>query len=217
MKFLVLLSTLLACFAHASVHFNNEEIAFMNQFYLKQGEQLTKLQTQQRLETLYFHLDLAKQKAPALLERVASVGFSTNYHKKRYVISLLGKDSSQPLMPNITLTSTDLKQLLGSYPHNGKTTTQLLAKLTQPLTTSYTLADAYKDASMQARFNLHQGDIKQLIELVKTEAHYQLIKQQHQIPKVRWQVIESLSTSQVITPALLNYLGVKASMHNESP
>ncbi|MFH6955545.1 hypothetical protein ACHSBP_20780 [Pseudoalteromonas sp. XMcav1-K] len=217
MKFLVLLSTLLACFAHANVQFNNQEIAFMKQFYVKQGEQLTLSQTQQRLETLYFHLALAKQKAPTLLDRVTSVGFSTNYHKKRYMISLLSNENTQVSVPNIALTSTKLKQLLGNYPHNGIATTQLLAKLTQPLTTSYTLADAYNDASMQARFNLHQGDIKQLTELVKVEAHYQTVKQQHQNPNIRWPVLESLSTSQAITPALLNYLGVKASMHNESP
>ncbi|WP_372770680.1 hypothetical protein [Pseudoalteromonas sp.] len=217
MKFLVLLSTLLACFAHANVQFNNEEIAFMNQFYVKQGEQLTLSQTQQRLETLYFHLALAKQKAPTLLERVASVGFSTNYHKKRYMISLLSNENTQVSVPNTALTSTELKQLLGNYPNNGIATRQILAKLTQPLTEGYTLADAYNDASMQARFNLHQGDVKQLTEFVKVETHYQTVKQQHENPNIRWQVLESLSTSQAITPALLSYLGVKASMHNESP
>lgn len=217
MKFLVLLSTLLACFAHANVQFHQQEIAFMKQFYVKQGEQLTLSQTQQRLETLYFHLALAKQKAPTLLDRVASVGFSTNYHKKRYIISLLGNGNAKVAVPNIALTSTELKQLLGNYPHSDITTTQILAKLTQPLTESYTLADAYNDASMQARFNLHQGDVKQLAELVKVEVHYQTVKQQHQNLNIRWQVLESLSTSQAITPALLSYLGVKASMHNESP
>lgn len=217
MKFLVLLSTLLACFAHANVQFNNEEIAFMNQFYVKQGEQLTKQQTEQRLATLYFHLALAKQKAPTLLDRVASVGFSTSYHKKRYMISLLDNGHAKISAPKITFSNAELKQLLGNYPHNGKATTQLLAKLTHSLTEHYTLADAYNDASMQARFNLHQGDVKQLTELVKVETHYQTVKQQHQNPNIRWPVLESLSTSQAITPALLNYLGVKASMHNESP
>ena len=108
MKFLVLLSTLLACFAHANVQFNNQEIAFMNQFYVKQGEQLTKQQTQQRLETLYFHLALAKQKAPTLLERVSSVGFSTNYHKKRYMISLLSNENTKFSFIFLNLSSNNL-------------------------------------------------------------------------------------------------------------
>ena len=217
MKYFVILSTLIACFAQANVQFKQEEIAFMNQFYLKQGEQLSNQQTQSRLATLSFHLDLAKQKAPTLLNRVSNVGFSTRYHKKRYMLRLLNANISAAVKIKLAITKEELMQLLGDYPADGNADLAFINTLSMPLSGEYTLADAYQDASMQARFNLHQGDINQLTELTNIDVQYQLIKQHYTNKHVRWQVLENLSISQAITPALLSHLGVKASLHNESP
>ena len=189
----------------------------MSAFYQKQGDTITLEETKLRLKTLKFNLLLAKQKIPQYLERISEVGFSTSYHKKRYLIALFNSTKIPNSSYQTDLSAKQLKERLGQYPANGQLNQSQRERYNIPLLENYTLADSYHDASVQARFKLHQGNTQQLNALVNVEKQYQALKNAHKNTKIRWQILEDLALSQSITPALLNYLGVQASMHNESP
>ena len=68
--------------------YTESEIDLMWQVYKEQSPDISKQQTRARLYENQFLLEYAQKNMPELVERQASVGFSTHYHVMRYLISV---------------------------------------------------------------------------------------------------------------------------------
>ena len=209
--------------------FTESEIDLMWQVYKEQSPDISKQQTREHLYENQFLLKYAQKNMPELVERQASVGFSTHYHVMRYLdnlfihqLNLTGKPATTGLEP---FDKHWLKTNLGLYPLDGQYSDaqikQFNAIKLDLFENSMTLYEFIAPLSMQTRFRLHQGDS----ELFKTEVlkHRQFLlhlKQADaviQTQQLSLPHLYSIAKGDILRPSIQSWLGVKGIMHVESP
>ncbi|MEC8226784.1 MAG: peptidylprolyl isomerase, partial [Pseudomonadota bacterium] len=201
----------------------------MWQVYKEQSPDISKQQTRERLYENQFLLKYAQKNMPELVERQASVGFSTHYHVMRYLdnlfihqLNLNDKPATTGLKP---FDQHWLKINLGQYPLNGQYSDAQIKHFNaiklNLFENSMTLYEFMAPLSMQTRFRLHQGDS----ELFKTEVlkHRQFLlhlKQADaviQTQQISLPHLYSIAKGDILRPSIQSWLGVKGIMHVESP
>lgn len=200
----------------ASTIFSRDVINVVHRFYTENDFEITRNElTEQLIEEQYL-LDLARKDYPRLLIRQSDVGFSTKYHQMRYVNDLLSSDDSRKNRKSLKLmiTSDMLKKRLGPYPITGKLPSHTIQPLSDTLVPGYRLKDAYLDASMQARYKMHLGDVEQLTQLVRVFEQYQY-NMARLSEEARVQ-LEALTLAKVVAAQVKTELGVVETLHSHS-
>ncbi len=196
--------------------FSRDVINVVHRFYMENDFEITRNELAEQLIEEQYLLDLARKDYPYLLIRQSDVGFSTKYHQMRYVNDLLSSDdlgnSRKSLKSMITIDG--LKKRLGPYPVTGTLPSHTLQALSDTLVPGYRLKDAYLDASMQARYKLHLGDVEQLTQLARVFEQYQY-NMARLSEEARVQ-LEALTLAKVIATQVKTELGVVETLHSHS-
>ncbi|MBE0363848.1 hypothetical protein PULV_a1353 [Pseudoalteromonas ulvae UL12] len=231
MRVLTLLVGLISLPIYAvTAHFSQQEIALLTQSYQQHSPQMSTTDVHNHLLEQQFLLWQAEQSQPQLTTRLSAVGFSTEYHVKRYLIDLIQHSQvplTQPTLSDEVLAKYNAPWLiaqLGPYPANGQLnpeTAETLGKVNIELgSQSLNFYHLYDSLSMQSRFKLHQGDSNYLHAEIHNELHYQQLAsqinalEQHGLSLSH---LTDIATAAIISPAMRAYLGVGEMMHSHSP
>ncbi|KZX02296.1 hypothetical protein JL49_00775 [Pseudoalteromonas luteoviolacea] len=216
----------LPCFA-ALTHITKTELDLMHSLYLAQDRDISKQALYKRLLENQFLIAQADIRSLPLIARHSDVGFSNDYHVRRYLQAMLIHQNPKLVeqlnkAASLNWTSDRLISILARYPDSGKySEKQLQSWYDVELVKSprLTLGDIINDQSMQGRFALHSGDIAQLQTAVnehvqfhnlKTRANKTLAK--HSLTLER---LKLLALGELLRPPMQTYLGIKDEMHGE--
>ncbi|SFD41384.1 peptidyl-prolyl cis-trans isomerase [Pseudoalteromonas denitrificans] len=213
-----------------TTHFSSQEIEFMKSFYQQENSDITYQEVEKQLLEDQFLLSEAKLKQPHLLVRQSNVGFDTKFHVRRYLSTLL-----TPLIPTIKAKFKDIKTLnitqnelqfnLGQYPNDGMLSDIKIEKLKQVQLISnpsyqISLAQIYLSLSMQSRFKLHQGDMKELLRQVNQTYHFEQLKHLSQPilkdKNLSYLHLNSIALAYILRTPMQNYFGITDLMHSQS-
>ncbi|MCF2857846.1 peptidyl-prolyl cis-trans isomerase [Pseudoalteromonas sp. SMS1] len=216
----------LPCFAVLN-HISKPELDLMYSLYQAQDRDISKKQLKKRLLENQFLISQAQSRALPILKRHSAVGFSNQYHVRRYLLAMLKHKfphHAKQQMQGITLdwSSDKLISALGPYPNSGQySDTQLQQWFGVELVKSprLTLGDVVYDQSMQGRFALHNGDVKQLQVAVNEYVHFHILTKlisselgKHKLDADR---LELLALGELLRPPMQTYLGVIDELHGE--
>ncbi|BBN80860.1 hypothetical protein PA25_08450 [Pseudoalteromonas sp. A25] len=227
---LLFLASFICLPTFAQALFNSAEVKLVQQLLKKKNPAITLVQTESRLLENAFLLDQAKQRIPKVLTKQSPVGFSSDYHARRYTLSLLTSQFTLPSIPELdtnawrSYSSKWLTTHLPSYPSNNTYTQAQLKKL-ETINLSHlvsgplTLATLMAEQSMQNRYKLHQGDIALFKTLIGQHRRFNLII--HKLTdKLTAQNLSSkklkeIAKAELLRPVMLTYFGVAHSLHGE--
>ncbi|WP_105255009.1 peptidyl-prolyl cis-trans isomerase [Pseudoalteromonas sp. T1lg75] len=210
-----------------------QEVSFMRTLYQQQSLELA-AQSRERLIENAFLLVQAQHTFPHLLLRQAEVGFDNQYHVRRYLLNAWQvhawlDPSTLPALPQTPFwTAQWLSQTLGSYPSDGRLSTDRLAQLNSVELLpengpwpALNLGDFYQSMSMQIKFRLHRADLDVFIaELTRWHKYREASKQlaaklkQQQLTLSR---LEEMALADILRPSILGQLGVQQTLHGQSP
>lgn len=229
---LLLLGLLYSSLTMASFNqYTDAEVRLMQQIYQQGNTNFSFKEVRKRLFENQFLLSQAEQLMPELVVRQAAVGFSTQYHVERYLMTIFDSVQNSPTRRikelNFTLYNSQwLIQALPNYPADGRynaaqianmQATDLRSLFAKPMD----LYEFIAPLSMQVRFRLHQGDsdlfkaevIKKLqFEAALLNATPLLVKQ-----GINLTHLEELAKGEILRPSIQSWLGVKNMMHVQSP
>ncbi|NOU52458.1 peptidyl-prolyl cis-trans isomerase [Pseudoalteromonas sp. JBTF-M23] len=226
----LLLASFISLPIFANVTFEKAEVKLVQQILKEKEESITFNQTHSRLLENTFLLEQAKQRNPAILVRQSAVGFSSNFHARRYTLTLLKSQFPLPHIPKLNdkvwqpYSSQWLQTQLPSYPSNNVYTELELMRLAKVDLShladgKLTLATLMSEQSMQNRYKLHQGDIELFKSLVAEHRRFNLIMKglnnklqaQHLSPNK----LINIAKAELLRPTMLTYFGVAHSLHAE--
>ncbi|MBQ4847501.1 peptidylprolyl isomerase [Pseudoalteromonas sp. MMG005] len=210
--------------------FSQAEITLMHAIYQQHQPNFDSEDTRNRLSENLFLLSQAKQHQPHLLQRQADVGFSTEFHVRRYVMTLLQNAVPSAVLPTppapdwSRYSTWKLSQDLPNYPNNNHYTHAQLQQLTTVdlsflVGAQLTLADLMLEQSMQNRYKLHQGDYALFQKLITQHRDYHhkvkyLAKRLKQA-NISLANLNKIATAELIRSPMLSYFGVQSQMHGE--
>ncbi|KZN42566.1 hypothetical protein N474_06390 [Pseudoalteromonas luteoviolacea CPMOR-2] len=216
----------LPCFAALS-HISKSELELMYSLYQAQDRDISKKELKSRLLENQFLISQAQTRSLPLLNRHSNVGFSNEFHVRRYLLAMLKhKLPTLGKLPikNVTLgwNSKKLSSMLGPYPDSGKYSDEQMQRWSQVelvKSPKLTLSDVINDQSMQGRFALHNGDTKQLQlaidEFVRFHAITQHANKALSKSKLSLKRLKLLALGELLRPPMQAYLGIKDELHGE--
>ncbi|MDP4983690.1 peptidylprolyl isomerase [Pseudoalteromonas tunicata] len=211
-----------------TTQFTAEELALLTKRYQQYSPNISSSEVKQKLLEEQFLLAQANQYQPQLVVRLSDVGFSTDYHAKRYLIDLLINEitiSEPTLSAKVikTYNSLWLKNMLGTYPNTGELQTATRDKLKalniKLGSFNFNFDEFYHSLSMQSRFKLHQGDHNYLLAEMKNWLRYQyLLTQKTALAKQGYQLdhLTDIATATIVSPSMRSYFGISDMMHSQS-
>ncbi|NMM41220.1 peptidyl-prolyl cis-trans isomerase [Pseudoalteromonas arctica] len=229
---LLLLGLLYSSLTIASLNqYNDAEVRLMQQIYQQDNTNISFKEVRRRMFENQFLLSQAEQLMPELIERQSMVGFSTQYHVERYLMSILDSqlNLSTRYVKRGNLTQYNMQWLLKvlpNYPADGQYNAEQIKKmqhtdLSKLFTTAVNLYEFIAPLSMQVRFRLHQGESdlfktevikKQQFDALLLKATPLLLKQGISIAH-----LEELAKGDILRPSIQSWLGIKEMMHVQSP
>ncbi|CAM4010401.1 peptidyl-prolyl cis-trans isomerase [Pseudoalteromonas byunsanensis] len=231
MRILVLLvASLLSLPLFAQLSFNQSEIKLVHGLLQEKAPNLSLRQAQERLLENAFLFAQAKLRQPAILHKQSAVGFSSDYHTRRFALVLLKSNFDLPVIPPLddksfaSYTSKWLLDSLPKYPSDNTYSQQQLTRLARVDLTHLagaplTLATLMSEQSMQNRYQLHQGEISLFKSLIAEHRRFNLTMhlladklQTQGLSKLR---ILEIAKAELLRPVMLTYFGVLHSMHGE--
>lgn len=229
MKLFIVMVSIFCLPLSASIKFSDAEINLMHQKYRIDTANVTKNQVVKRLLEGQFLLAKAKEKQPKLLHTQSDVGFDTNYHKRRYLYTLLQPFVDDKLalqtLTELPISKESLKALLGNYPFNGEiddiTKRNLKSEyLVDNEILNLTYFELYSSLSMQNRYRLHQGDKEILLQEVNKRLNFNqvsnYVKPKLKLQNLSYTTLESIALAEVLRLPMKNYFGVNQMMHSDS-
>ncbi|MBD1581467.1 peptidylprolyl isomerase [Pseudoalteromonas sp. S16_S37] len=226
----LLLASLISLPIFAQVTFTQAETKLVHQILKEKDASITLSQTRARLLENAFLFEQAKQHNSTILTRQSAVGFSSDFHARRYTLTLL---KNQFALPQVAMlgdkvwhpySSQWLQTSLPRYPNNNVYAESDLARLdkidlSHLAAGKLTLATLMSEQSMQNRYKLHQGDIELFKSLVAEHRRFNLIMQQLN-DKLNAQglsqdKLEYIAKAELLRPTMLTYFGVTHSLHGE--
>lgn len=212
------------------ISFSESEIALMHSAYAQHQSDFTRQSTKSRLNENQYLLAQANKLQPHLLIRQADVGYATEFHTRRYVLSLLNNHFTDikflpaPKIDWSHYTKASLLADLPPYPNDNQYSPMQLTQLETvnliPLTgMSFTLAQLMLEQSMQNRYKLHQGDYALFKKLVSDIAQYHhlvtSLATHLKHSGISLQHLQLIAQGELLRSPMLNYFGVKSHMHGE--
>ncbi|OCQ20400.1 hypothetical protein A7985_15145 [Pseudoalteromonas luteoviolacea] len=211
----------------ALTHITNAELGLMHSLYHAQDRDISKQTLHKRLLENQFLIAQADKRALPLVTRHSDVGFSNNYHVRRYLRAMLTHlypklAQQQSISTSLDWTSEKLIAVLGKYPDSGRYSDEQLHTwygIELMKSPKLTLGDIINDQSMQGRFALHHGDTIQLQTAINeyirfhnltTHASTALAKNGLTLERLKL-----LALGELLRPPMQTYLGIKDEMHGE--
>ncbi|OHU89315.1 MULTISPECIES: peptidyl-prolyl cis-trans isomerase [Pseudoalteromonas] len=226
----LLLAGLLSLPLFAQHSFSQSEIKLVHKVLQKKQPSLSVKQAKERLFENAFLLAQAKLRQPTILHKQSAIGFSTDYHARRFALVLLKSEFNLPdTLPLdgksfAPYTTSWLSQNLPDYPSDNTYSEPQLARLeridlTHLVGAPLTLATLMNEQSMQNRYKLHQGDIDLFKSLIAEHRRFNLtlhsLSDKLQKLGLSKQRLLEIAKAELLRPVMLNYFGVLHSMHGE--
>ncbi|WP_234401205.1 peptidyl-prolyl cis-trans isomerase [Pseudoalteromonas sp. T1lg23B] len=226
----LLVASLFSLPLFAQLNFSQSEIKLVHNVLQEKAPSLSLRQAKERLLENAFLLAQAKRHQPAILHKQSAVGFSSDYHARRFTLVLLKSQFDLPNVPALDdnafapYTSLWLLDNLPNYPSNNIYSQQQLAQLervdlTHLANAPLTLATLMNEQSMQNRYKLHQGEINLFKSLIAEHRRFnltmQLLADKLQTMGLSKQRLLEIAKAELLRPVMLTYFGVLHSMHGE--
>ncbi len=229
MRFLIFWFAILCCPVYAvTTDFSDNEVKLMLKVQSPNLVGLTHQQVKLQLYEDQFLLSQVKALRSDWLIRQSAVGFTTDYHVRRYLITLLKAMTVKVAVPNIALdlyTSAWLMTRLQNYAVNGQVSVERRKKwqeivLFKDGSIQVTLDDLYQQLSMQMRFKLHQGDSdifkRELLNYVSQLMTIKNATKSLLASEINMLHLKDIALAKVLRPAIRGYLGLAKVMHVDS-